>query len=455
MSKTMFDEFQPVSAKQWKQKIQVDLKGKDYNETLVWKTPEGVDVKPFYTYEDCSNPLTIDTQAKNWKICQPVFVNDAEKSNQKAQSLLESGVDSIYFILPSAQIEVETLVQKLPADTTLHFKLEFLSEVFIEHLLKHLSHKNVFIEVDVIGHLTKTGNWFNSLKQDHKILENLLSGSHPQSTLLNVQSQLYQNAGATIVQQLAYTLAHANEYLNHYHHLLNPNQPAISFNIAVGSNYFFEIAKLRALRLLYSALADEYGLHQNCHILASPSKRNKTLYDYNTNLLRTTSECMSAILGGANTVLNLPYDVFYKKSHAFSERIARNQLLILKHESYFNAVNNPASGAYYIESLTHDLAEKALALFKDIEASGGFLKQLKEGIIQRKIKESAQKEQEAFQSGKLVLLGTNKHPNPKDKMKNELELYPFIKQRSEKTLIEPIIETRLSEKTEQERLKTE
>src|SRR5690606_42160153 len=104
-----------------------------------------------------------------------------------------------------------------------------------------------------------------------------------------------------------------------------------------------------------------------------------------------TSECMSAILGGANTVLNLPYDVFYKKSHAFSERIARNQLLILKHESYFNAVNNPASGAYYIETLTHDLAEKALALFKDIEASGGFLKQLKEGIIQRKIKESAQK----------------------------------------------------------------
>ena len=129
--------------------------------------------------------------------------------------------------------------------------------------------------------------------------------------------------------------------------------------------------------------------------------------------------------------------------------------MILKNESYFSAVNNPADGAYYIESLTHQLAEKALALFKEIEASGGFLKQLKEGIIQRKIKESAAKEQEQFDAAKITLLGTNKHPNKNDTMKQELELFPFVKTNIRKTLIQPIIEKRLAEKIEQERLKTE
>ena len=121
----------------------------------------------------------------------------------------------------------------------------------------------------------------------------------------------------------------------------------------------------------------------------------------------------------------------------------------------FVSVNNPSDGAYYIESITTQLAEKALTLFKEIEANGGFLHQLKEGLIQRKIKESAAKEQEQFNSGEDILLGTNKHPNPKDKMKHELELYPFVKTNPVKTLIEPIIEKRLAETIEQKRLEDE
>jgi len=164
---------------------------------------------------------------------------------------------------------------------------------------------------------------------------------------------------------------------------------------------------------------------------------------------------MSAIFGGANTVCNLAYDAVYHKDNEFGERIARNQLLILKHESYFDKVNNPSDGAYYIENLTNQLAEKALELFKNMEANGGFLNQLKEGTIQRKIKESAAKEQQQFDEGKEILLGSNKHPNPKDKMKQVLELYPFVKFNQRKTLIEPIIEKRLAESLEQERLKKE
>jgi methylmalonyl-CoA mutase len=164
---------------------------------------------------------------------------------------------------------------------------------------------------------------------------------------------------------------------------------------------------------------------------------------------------MSAILGGADAISNLAYDAIYHKDNEFGDRISRNQLLILKHESYFDKVGNPADGAYFIETLTQQLAEKALVLFKDIEANGGLITQLIEGTIQRKINESAEKEQELFDTGKEVLLGTNKYPNKNDQMKNDLELYPFVKQNPRKTLITPIIERRLAEKLEQERLSQE
>lgn len=227
------------------------------------------------------------------------------------------------------------------------------------------------------------------------------------------------------------------------------------FVVTSGPNYFFEIAKIRALRWLYSSLAKEYELPEDCHILAQPSKRNKTLYDYNVNLLRTTTESMSAVLGGANTVYNSPYDAIYHKNNEFGDRIARNQLLVLKHEAYLDKVSNAAEGNYYVESLTRQFAEKALEIFKEIEKGGGFLKQLKAGIIQKKIKESAKKEQQQFDEGELILIGTNKFENPQDKMKEELELFPFLKKNKRKTLLEPILERRLSEKSEQERLEKE
>ncbi|HOD11401.1 MAG TPA: methylmalonyl-CoA mutase family protein, partial [Flavobacterium sp.] len=297
--------------------------------------------------------------------------------------------------------------------------------------------------------LCKDGNWFENLENDFEKLITITSKTT--IPFLSISSGIYQNAGANIVQQLAYTLAHANEYFNR----ISVINQSITIEVSVGTNYFFEIAKLRALRILFKTLASEYNHNFDCHIIATPTKRNKTLYDYNVNMLRTTTECMSAILGDANAITNLPYDSLYHKDNEFGDRIARNQLLILKHESYFDKVNNPADGAYYIESLTKQLAEKALELFKDIEKNGGLITQLIEGNIQKKISESAQKEQDLFDSGKEILLGTNKYPNKNDKMKHDLELYPFVKQNPRKTLIVPIIEKRLAEKIEQERLAQE
>lgn len=189
--------------------------------------------------------------------------------------------------------------------------------------------------------------------------------------------------------------------------------------------------------------------------MAQPSMRNKTIYDYNVNMLRTTTENMSAILGGADYVLPIAYDTVYHKSNSFGDRIARNQLLILKHESYFDEVFNPADGSYYIESLTETFAQKALNLLKDIEKSGGFIHELFSLNIQNKIEESANKEQKWFDEGQLILLGTNKYPNPQDKMKNDLEKYPFVKVKPRQTIIKPIVAKRLAEAMEKHRIENE
>lgn len=470
MNDSLFNEFDSVSAKQWKQKIQFDLKGADYNDALIWQSNEDIAVKPFYHADDFNElPEVSTTKATEWKICQSIFVSDVLKSKLKALDAIERGAESIKFIIPSEDIEIGELIKNINLSSiVLYFELQFLSKDFVKKLNECLlersrwlpgrkvsSKKEFYIQTDIIGNLTKSGNWFSNLKNDHLHFEAIVKDTNS----ISIDGSLYQNAGANIVQQLAYSLSHANEYLNHFESINKDNwsfdKVEVTFNLSVGTNYFFEIAKLRALRVLWNVLSSEYNLSPDCHITAKPTKRNKTLYDYNTNMLRTTTECMSAILGGANTICNLPYDTIYHKDNEFGERIARNQLLILKHESYFSKVNNPADGSYYIETITNQLVEKALSLFKDIEANGGYLKQLKEGTIQRKIKESATKEQVQFDSGEEVLLGSNKHPNTKDIMKDELELYPFVKTNQRKTLIEPIIEKRLAENLEKERLKTE
>jgi methylmalonyl-CoA mutase len=447
----LFNEFEPVSSKQWKQQIQFELKGADYNDTLIWNAPEDIQVKPFYHVDEATQPVQVNTKATEFKIGQSIFVHDLDKSIARAIDSCKRGAESLYFIIESEQTDVVKLLENLPLDSVaIHFYLSFISIDFVNKINTIAKSKNakIYLNLDPIGHLAKEGNWFNTAEKDNFETLNLLSSD---CATISVDGSLYQNAGANMVQQIAYTLSHANEYFNRISTL---NQPMV-LRIAVGTNYFFEIAKLRALRLLFNTIAKEYNHTQDCHLLVTPTKRNKTIYDYNVNMLRTTTECMSAIFGGADTIINLPYDAIYHKDNEFGDRISRNQLLILKKESYFDKVDNPADGSYYIESLTQQLAEKALALFKDIEANGGFLKQLNDGTIKRKIQESADHEQKLFDEGKEILLGTNKYPNKNDKMKHDLELFPFVKIKPRKTLITPIIEKRLAEQTEQERLSTE
>jgi methylmalonyl-CoA mutase len=459
MKEFLFDEFNPVSAKQWKQKIQMDLKGADYNDTLLYKTNEGVHIKPFYHQDDLKLDIrAIPGHPKTWRAAQHIFVDDEKIVNKLIIDRVLRGAESIV-ITAQKEFDFTIVFDSFEfSKIAIHLDLKFISKEFYDRLCHFLSKNKATVcyNIDIIGNLTNTGNWYHNLNFDHLFIENFIK-DNPRVNSIGVDMRLYQNAGANIVQQLAYGLSHVNEYLNHFNDKdLNQNSNITpTFKVACGTNYFFEISKLRALRKLYAVLAKEYRIKNTCHILAMPSKRNKTLYDYNVNMLRTTTECMSAILGGADTIYNLPYDVLYHKNNEFAERISRNQLLILKAESHFDTVSNPADGAYYIEMLTNELAEKALQLFKEIEASGGFLKQLKDGIIQKKIDDSAQKEQKQFDAKELVLVGTNNYINSIDAMKDQLELFPFLKVKSRKTLIKPIIERRLSETIEQERLNNE
>lgn len=449
----LFNDFEKVTSKQWKNQIQYELKGADYNDTLVWESLEGIKVKPFYHNDEDAVTNGVSTQVTNFSIVQEIYVFDTEKSIAKANEVLKRGAESIRFIIPSKEINVVNIINQLQQQPkAVYLQLLFLDADVVEQINTEAAKLQfeVFVMIDPIHQLTFDGNFYKDGTSDFEVL-NKINQKSSNINWLTVKATTYQNAGANMVQQIAYTLAHTNEYLNRIENF----DKNITVEVAVGGNYFFEIAKMRAMRLSLNALAEAYSPNITFHILAKPTHRNKTIYDYNVNMLRTTTECMSAVLGGADAVENIAYDAVYHKTNEFGDRISRNQLLILKEESYFDKVNNPADGAYYIESLTQQLAEKGLELFKDIEKNGGLISQLIEGTIQRKINEAATKEQELFNSGKEVLLGTNKYPNPQDKMSHDLELYPFVKQNARKTLITPIIEKRLAEALEQERLASE
>jgi methylmalonyl-CoA mutase len=443
MTKTLFDEFEKSSSKAWKQQIQVDLKGADYNENLIWQTEEGIDVKPFYHPDDFNTEnFTTSKHAGSWKVGQIIHVTDEQEGNVAAKNAISKGAETILFKIASETVNIERLVKDLEN-----------IPYYFEGILPDSHDGSRHLYFDPIGHLASTGNWIQSKDKDMAAVKTWVG----KSGQLILDTSFYQNAGANMVQQLAYTMAQVNEYLNAFNEEDNIDVKALTvhFHIALGGNYFFEIAKIRALRLLWQSLSKLYNNTAKCTISVVPSRRNKSIYDYNVNLLRTTTECMSAILGGADIVYNEAYDALYHPSNDFGDRIARNQLLILKHESYFNQVTNPSDGAYYIESLTDQLASKALDLLKSIEKAGGFLAQLMTGTIQKKIKENAQAEQDKFDAGELILLGVNAFPNKEDKMKHDLLTDPFMKVSKRKTLIEPIVQKRLSEALEKQRLEQE
>lgn len=449
-----FSEFPQISDKAWKQQIQADLKGGDYNELLTWTSPEGIVVKPFYSAEDLpvADNKSTGFPTREWRIGYALDAR-SPKSISLLENHLENGVEALWVEVGDEGVENLPRLASLDAH---QYWDTFAPDQKFADVLKSAATSATHILADPIHTLAASGNWGADEKTDFEFVAGLAVEKGAQASL-SVHANLYQNAGANRIQELAYALAHGSEYLEKARedNRLKPLLEEPVFLISTGSEYFFEIAKIRALRRLWEILAQAYGFSGRCKVIASPTLRNKTLYDYNTNMLRTTTETMSAILGGADLICNLPYDALYHPENDFAARIARNQLLLLKHESYFSSVSNPSDGSYYIESLTDQLGQKALELFKTIEKGGGFLSQLRAHTIQKKIAESADKEQKAFDSGNRILVGTNKYANTDDRMREALEKDPFRAKRKVQTRITPILAKRLSEANERKRLEDE
>ncbi|MFD1293498.1 methylmalonyl-CoA mutase family protein [Lutibacter holmesii] len=446
MSNPITNDFEPSSAAAWKQKLQFELNGADYSNTLLTKTNEGITIKPFY-HLDNFEKLIIPTTPYTFKICQKINIASEKAANEIAVNAIKNGVKALKFEATKPFVIDELFQNSLNKNIDFHFQLTFLNEDFIHKLIATLKDETVFLNIDIIGNLAETGNWHTSLTSDFKIIEDLLQQNNLKS-FISVNSNIYQNAGANIVQQIAYTLAHANEYI----HKFGANTASkIQFNFATGSHYFFEIAKIRAFRYLHKLILNEYNCTANAQIYCEPSLRNKTLLNFQLNKLRVTTENMSAIIGGSNTIANHTNNpLFFNKDNNNFQRLNE----ISKNISSLN-VEDITTDSYFIESITKQLAEKALTIFKDIEKSGGFLSQLKSGTIQRKIKENALKEQEQFKTGELSLLDSNKFIQNKTNSTHTLNTNPFTPKKPYKTLIIPISPTRLAEKLELKKFKYE
>jgi methylmalonyl-CoA mutase len=482
----LFSEFPPISSAEWEAQIMNDLKGADYYKKLVWKTIEGIDVKPYFRSEDLEGlehmgsapgefPYVRGLDKTDWRIRQNVYVKTLEQANQEALHAIENGSNCINFVMTQVP---PTAVMKRLLDgfdlnkSAISFSNSDCFRDLLDFFIGYVKESGIdpasvtgSLEIDPLANLMANGylpDSFNvlSLKLFWIILR--LSKELPNYHGISVRGYYYHNAGATAVQELAFTLAMANEYfVKLKSHTLTIDQisPHFQLTLGVGSNYFLEIAKLRAARMLYPRIIEQHGpkneISYKSFINCITSRWNKTVFDPYTNLLRSTTEAMSAIIGGVNCLTIEPFDISYKDPDEFSNRLARNISHILREESYLNKVQDVSAGSYYIENLTDQVAEQAWELFKEIEKRGGFYAAAEEGFIQEELEKTYEKRRELISSGRENMLGTNIYPNFNETVLPDIEKEIFSADNREPQIVKPIRMYRKAEEIEKLRLKTE
>jgi methylmalonyl-CoA mutase len=404
----LFTEFNSISEQQWKDQILKDLKGGEFD-SLVWHTANGFDVKPFYTGENTekNKPLF---EFNDWDICEPIDVHDVKFANHQALQALKKGASGLVFNI-SKKVDTKTLLKDISLE---HIYSQFnISNDALPILadLKNIYGKTnpfdgklkCFVNIDPIHLFAFCGEWHDSQEKDLSVINKLVH--------VPVNASLYQEAGSTQVNELAFTLAHCNEYFNYLNNSNSLNNKPIHITVSVGGDLFMEIAKLRALRKVIALLQNSYGCTNELYIHAQTTMLNKSEKDAYTNLLRSTTEAMSAVIGGTNSLSIAGYDQLFNQANEFSSRMAINQQHILKDESYLNKVADMAAGSYYIEHLTEQLAEHAWEKFKETEAKGGFIACIKTKYIQGIINEDFNALKDSYKQNKSVLIGVNKYPN--------------------------------------------
>ena len=440
----LFSDFSPVTTEQWMEKITADLKGADFEKKLVWRTNEGFKVKPFYRKEDLEGLKTTDAlpgefpylrgnkkDNNEWLVRQEIRVDDVKEANAKALDILNKGIDSLSFHVKAKELNaayLETLLDGICAEcvelnfSTCQGHVVELANLLVEYFQKKgydLNKLQGSINFDYLNKMVAKGKEKGSLVDTAKALI-AATAALPEYRVINVNALTLNNAGAYIYQELGYALAWGNEYMNQ---LTEAGVPAatvakkIKFNFGISSNYFLEIAKFRAGRMLWADIVNSYLAEGDCKcaaqmkVHAETSSFNLTIFDSYVNLLRTQTEAMSAALAGVDSMTVVPFDKAYETPNDFSERLARNQQLLLKEESHFGKVIDPAAGSYYIENLTVSIAKQAWDLFLAVEDEGGFYAAVKAGKVQEAVNASNKARHEAVAKRKEILLGTNQYPN--------------------------------------------
>lgn len=497
--KKLFEQFPPVSTQQWMDKINADLKGADFNKKLVWRTRDGLSVMPFYRQEDLENlphstllpgdfPFArgLQTGGNNWFIRQDIQVTDYTAANARALDILMRGITSLGFIITDPDsVTQETLAQLLKGihleSIEVNFSIagrakELLSELqaYLKKTGTDLNQVHIIISADPLGRLAANGKLCVPVEQGLDYLADLVREAEatPGIRCLEPSGTLFSNAGAGPVAELAFTLSLGNEYVAVLAERgITPETAAgaMRFTLGIGPDFFPEIAKLRAARMLWAEIVNAWGKGEEgrsllqtdaaalMHIHAVTGRWNKTLFDPYVNMLRTQTEAMSAVLGGAESVTVEPFDSVFRTADGFSERIARNQQLLLMEEAHLGKVADPGAGSYYIEELTAMTAREAWKIFLEIENEGGFLEALRKGIIQDRISDAAATRKSDMAKRKEILLGTNQYPDFREKKSPEHDPEKLFTgyNPSNDEVVKPIIPSRGAVEFEKLRLATE
>jgi len=443
-SEKLFTEFPPVPTEKWEEVITADLKGADYERKLVWKTGEGFNVRPYYRAENLEGikflgsqagefPYVRGTHAHNrWRVHQTVSVVCPKEANAEALKILNAGVDSLGFCIASADFSAADLDMLLKDICIPAVEITFCGEkmAHVAELVLAKVEKEGIAKEDVriafcidplVKGLSSKGDFCspNGEKCIARIVELIhKTKEYKHVRIVTVAGQTFGNSGSTIVEELAFTLSAGHDYLVRLTDAgLDVDAAArkLRFSFSVSSNYFMEIAKFRAARMLWANIVKGYGPAKNCackmQIHAETSRWNQTVYDPYVNMLRGTTEAMSATIAGVHSLEVMPFDASFENPTEFSKRIARNVELLLKNESHFDQVVDPAGGSYYVENLTQSIAAEAWKLFLEIEEKGGYTEAYKAGLIVERIKASAAAKDKNIATRRQTLLGANQYPN--------------------------------------------